>query len=99
MMGQTVFILMRNPEQLKRWRARPGGVIIYRSLEEELGPEHGFIKIVEGSHRMPPSQVTQAEAKPIRLRRDQAILVDGDVVIEYPPSGGGLGMLSSLDKK
>jgi len=73
-------------------------VFIYRAVEEALGPENGFFRIVEGSHRMKPEEVINAQAKDIHLELGDIIIVNGDLVIEYPQSGGGVGLLKCVSK-
>ena len=89
---------MHNPKQLKRLKAGRGRVFIYRAVEEALGPENGFFKIVEGSHRMKPEEIINTQAKDIRLDPGDIIIVDGNLVIEYPQSGGGVGLLKCVSK-
>lgn len=90
---------MENPTQLQRLRAGRNCVFIYRTVEEELGPENGLFRIVEGSHRMSAEQVLKEKAKDISLLPGQAIIMDGELVIEYPKEGGRrLGLLKSMYK-
>ena len=90
---------MRNNTQLGRFHAGKDHVFIYRPLEEALGPHNGFFKVVAGSHNMRPEQIAEAEAEEIQLQFGQALILDGDVVIEYPMAGGGIGLVKCLSKK
>ena len=89
---------MRNVKQLQRLKAGRGRVFIYRAFKDPLGPENGFIRIVEGSHLVGPEHLINASATEIRLKPGQAIIMDGELVIEYPQSGGGVGLLQSISK-
>jgi hypothetical protein len=89
---------MRNVKQLQRLKAGRGRVFIYRAVGDTLGPDNGFLRIVEGSHRMSPDQFIDATAREIRLEPGQAIIMDGDLVIEYPQAGGGVGLLKCISK-
>ena len=93
-----MIVWTKNPKQLQRFRAGRDRVFIYRPLEEALGPENGFFRIVEGSHRMGKDGVTNANAKDIRLEPGQAIILDGDLQIEYPQAGGGVGLAKCIGK-
>lgn len=96
----AAFILSKNDTQLPRWRAQPGWVIIYRPIKEELNPEVGFLKIIEGSHKMSDEQqIRGSQPREIRLQPNQVLVLDGDAVIEYPLPGGGLGLLKAFKKK
>lgn len=81
-------------------RAGHGRVFIYKALKEALGPENGFFRIVEGSHRMSSvEQIKSAQARDVNLKLGQVIILDGDLVIEYPREGsGGVGLLKCLVK-
>ena len=48
---------------------------------------------------MRPEQIAEAEAEEIQLQFGQALILDGDVVIEYPMAGGGIGLVKCLSKK
>jgi hypothetical protein len=89
---------MKNPTQLKRLRAGRGRVFIYRAIEDELGPQNGFFRIVKGSHRMNVEEILNTKAEDIHLKPGQAMIVDGDLVIEYPSEGGGSGLLIAIHK-
>lgn len=88
-----------NSTQLQRVRAGRNHIFIYKPFEETLSPQNGFLKIVDGSHRMSPEQILKATATEIQLLPGQAIAMDGELVIEYPKEGGGgLGLLQSMHK-
>jgi hypothetical protein len=93
-----VVVWMQNYKQLQRVRAGRGRVFIYKAVEGTLSPENGFFRVVEGSHLMGPEQVMNAKAKDIYLEPGQAIIVDGELIIEYPQTGGGIGLLKCISK-
>lgn len=93
-----VVVWIRNLNQLPRLKAGRGRVFIYRAVEEALGPENGFFRIVEGSHRMRFEEAIIAQAKDIHLEPGDIIIVDGELVIEYPQTGGGVGLLKCVAK-
>jgi hypothetical protein len=47
---------------------------------------------------MSPDQIINANARDIHLQPGQAIIMDGDLVIEYPQAGGGVGLLKCVSK-
>lgn len=91
-------VWMKNPSQLQRLKAGRGLVFIYKAVEETLGPENGFFRIVEGSQRMSPEQIVNANARDIYLQPGEAIILDGDLAIEYPQAGGGVGLVKCISK-
>lgn len=93
-----VVIWMQNPNQLQRFKAGRGRVFVYKAIEGVLGPQNGFFRIVEGSHLMNPDQIIKTNAKDVHLQPGQAIILDGDLVIEYPQAGGGVALLKCFSK-
>ncbi|EDO00503.1 predicted protein [Sclerotinia sclerotiorum 1980 UF-70] len=93
-----VVIWMQNPNQLQRFKAGRGRVFVYKAIEGVLGPQNGFFRIVEGSHLMNPNQIIKTNAKDVHLQPGQAIILDGDLVIEYPQAGGGVALLKCFSK-
>ena len=89
---------MENIRQLQRLKAGRNRVFIYRAFKEALGPHNGFFRIVEGSHRASPEHLINASATEIHLEPGEVIIMDGELVIEYPQRGGGVGLLQVISK-
>lgn len=95
----AAFILLKNETQLPQWRAQPGWVIMYKSIRKELEPEVEIFRIVQGSHKMAEERQIHDHSSKICLQLNQVLVFDGDVVIEYPLSGDGLGLLKAYKKR
>lgn len=96
---KEVVVWMQNPTQLQRMKAGRNRIFIYKPMEETLSPQNGFLKIVDGSHRMSSEEILKTTATEIQLLPGQVIAMDGELVIEYPKEGGGgLGLLMSMHK-
>lgn len=70
-------------------------VLVLRPFENVLDSENGFFKITKGRdiNFTPESQPVD------HLQPDQVLIIDGDVEVCYPQSGGGLCMLHGIKKK
>ena len=81
-----------------RVRAGRGRVFIYKAVQVPLGPESGFFRIVLGPHVLSPDQIINAKAEDNRLQPGQVIILDGDVVTEYPQAGGRISLCKPVSK-
>ena len=71
----------------------PSAAFIYRSgIPEILDESNGLFQIVEGSHRMTRKEIDQTSATPIHLKPNEILLMSASLTIEYPKSGGGVGV-------
>lgn len=92
--------MVENDKPLPHWKAGPGKVLVYRPIKDELSPEVGFIKIKPGSHLMTnPREIRDIRDEDIRLKTDETLILDGDMVINWPKPGGGLCMLQVIKKR
>ena len=90
-------IWVHNP-RVQRFRAGGGRVFIYKALEERLSLHNGFFKIVVGSQCISLEEIRNAQARDIHCQPGQATILDGDLVMEYPQAGSGVGLLKCLWK-
>ncbi|KAI9893023.1 MAG: hypothetical protein M1814_000907 [Vezdaea aestivalis] len=93
-----IFSFYSNEKQLPRLRAGPGKVILFRPIEKEIGTENGLFRIVPDSHKMSYIESVKVQSESIRIKPNQILLLDGNMLIEYPKEGGGLGLLWSTNK-
>jgi hypothetical protein len=100
---QRTVVFRRHIDQRPPVRAGPQYIFIFRGLGT-LNSSNGFPKIFEGSHKMSNAKVVelmasgQLTATDITLQPDQAIIMDGNLVIEYPMAGDGIAFLESIYK-
>lgn len=97
MRGTVCFI--KNTRQLSRVRLGYDRTYLYLPLEKALGPEDGLFRLVPGSHREKANNVEGLSEVEIRLSPGQILVVDGNMVIRYPQSGGGVCMMAAYWKK
>jgi hypothetical protein len=91
---------MKNPLPMPRYPAGPPSTAyIYRpGIPEVLDENNGFFRIVEGSHRMTRKEIDRTEATPIRLEPNEVLLMSAALTIEYPESGGGVGIWRAVTR-
>lgn len=90
---------IKNDRPLPRVRVGFDRIYVYRALEKALGPEDGLFALVPGSHREKAESVERRAEVQVRLSPGQTLLVDGNMVIRYPQSGGGVCMMAAYWKK
>ena len=89
---------MQNPKQLPFVWAGRGRIYIYKAIDTPLNVENGFFRIIEGSPLMTLDEVKKIPPTNITLLPGQIIIMDGDLVIQYSKTGGGLGLLKCISK-
>ncbi|KAL2359041.1 hypothetical protein RJZ56_008126 [Blastomyces dermatitidis] len=95
-----IISMVSNDRQLPFWKLAPGKVLIFRPVDYELSEEAGFLRYIEGSHKISNmEEATRAQEKGIRVRLDQMLIMDGDSVIRWPKTGGGICILQGVLKK
>ena len=78
-------------------RAGSNWVFIYKAVTETLTTSTGLFKIIPNSHKMTAEQLLQAARKDISVRTDQALIIDGRLVIDWPTTGGGICLLKMVE--
>lgn len=94
-----IMCFIRNNTPLPRVRVGFDRIYIYRALEKALGPKDGLFTLVPGSHREKADSVERQTEVQIRLSPGQILIVDGNMVIRYPQSGGGVCMMAAYWKR
>ena len=59
----------------------------------------GLFKVIPGSHKMPSEQRRRASRKVVTIRPNQALLLDGRLIIDWATTGGGIGLLKMIEKQ
>jgi hypothetical protein len=96
-------IFLQNEKKLPPYRAAPGHLVFYRPLSGILETKNGLFKIYPGSHKLDGKPDSESDSKPdskqvvqpieITLQPDEVLMIDGNIVIEYPCDGGGVGLM------
>ncbi|EGD99966.1 hypothetical protein TESG_07294 [Trichophyton tonsurans CBS 112818] len=96
----VILSMVKNDQQLQPWRIMPGKVLVIRPVTHELNASVGFPKSIKGSHRMSSiGEVMGAPEEELIIGLNQALIIDGDVVIRFPRAGGGVCMMEGIMKK
>ncbi|KAI9759363.1 MAG: hypothetical protein M1840_003367 [Geoglossum simile] len=93
------FITVYNPEPLSRVRAGENNVLIWRPFHKALDAQNGLFRIVKRSQGMERAQVDKAGVVEIKLEPGQALILTGELWIEWPQNGGdGIGQYMLIRK-
>lgn len=97
--NEIIMIMVENDEPLKHCRFWPNKVLVFRLIKDDLSPEVGFFRAKPGSHRtLSHRKIHDIPDENIYLKANEALVLDGDMVIKWPESGGGLCMMKVITK-
>ncbi|KAI9765046.1 MAG: hypothetical protein M1840_007871 [Geoglossum simile] len=88
---QRAFVTVYNPKPLPPVRAGDDNVLIWRTFDKPLNATNGFFRVVVGSSGM-------GEADYIEIQDNQALILDGERIIQYSQGGSGLGQYKLVRK-
>lgn len=89
---------LRNEKKLPAFRAAPGHVLFYRLLSRTLDTTNRLFKIYLRSHKLDKLKLDKLQEVPsieMSLPPNQVLKIDGNIVIEYPCDGGGVGLMEA----
>ncbi|QSS58218.1 hypothetical protein I7I51_07641 [Histoplasma capsulatum] len=89
---RMVVLMSKNHRPLLNVSVGPNYILIFRPFKDILDSNNGFFKMRNG-RCISSSQSFDC------LQLDQALILDGNVRIDYPLTGGGLCMLLVMKKK
>ena len=98
MKDEVIMSTVRNNPQLPPYRAGPGKVLLFKPIDHGLSEGVGFLRYFEGSHKKSKS-IGDMPERGICVELDQILVMDGDLVIRWPKTGGGIFMLQGIIKK
>jgi hypothetical protein len=92
-------MMTHNPTQLHRTRVGPGRVLIWSPFDRPVNTQNGFFRVIKGSQNMSFAEVNAASTVEISLNPGQAIIIDGELCIQWPQVGSGLAQFKALKKQ
>ncbi|KAH0555727.1 hypothetical protein GP486_006327 [Trichoglossum hirsutum] len=96
---QGVAKMAQDTGRAPRARIGPGRVMIWSAMDKTLNADNGFFSVIKASHKMTCRELTAATGLvQITLAPGQAVIMDGNMGVEWAPPGGGLAMFKSIGK-
>ena len=78
-------------------RAGPGWIYIYKALDKSLDINVGLFRVMSGSHKMSPTQLERAFRQDLIIKPNQVLILDGNLIVDWPTTGGGVGLLKMIE--
>ena len=98
MKDEAIMSTIRNNPQLPPYRAGLGKVLLFKLIDYGLSEEVRFLRYFEGSHKKSKS-IGDMPERGICVELNQILVMDGDLVIRWPKTGGGIFMLQGIIEK